>query len=532
MKVIVCETYTEMSKKAAALFAAQMKIKPNAVLGLATGSTPLGMYQELAAMNARGEIDFSDITTFNLDEYYPIKSTNPQSYHYFMQENLFSKVNIDSDNTHILNGETDNPDEESALFEEQLQASGGIDIQVLGIGQNGHIGFNEPDNTLNTNTHLTTLTENTIQANARFFDDISNVPTSALTMGIATILKSKKIILLACGKEKHKAVTSLMNTDIRTEIPATMLKLHPDVTLICDKEAYSDTSLGIDIGGTDIKFGVLKDEEIIAKKQIPTLSCNSADELVEYIARTAEQLIDTYAITKVGVGVPGCIRHKKVSAVNLPFADTPLSELLAARLGITVKMENDANCAALGEARLGEGRNFRNQIMITIGTGIGGGIIIKNKIYHGKGDAGEIGHMIVEKNGLACSCGQHGCLEKYASTRALCAHAEQTAKEHPESYLYQLYTEKNKMNGKIVFQAINAGCPVAKAVFDEFASYLAVGITSLIRIFSPDAILLSGGITADGDLLLRSVSEKVTLPVPIRISSLQSDAGIVGAALL
>ncbi len=148
MKIIVCESYAEMSKKAAKMFAAQMKIKPNSVLGLATGSTPLGMYDELAAMNSRGEIDFSDITTFNLDEYYPIKRSNNQSYYYFMNENLFSKVNINLENTNIPNGETDNPEEECSHYEEKLQAVGGVDIQVLGIGQNGHIGFNEPDNTL------------------------------------------------------------------------------------------------------------------------------------------------------------------------------------------------------------------------------------------------------------------------------------------------------------------------------------------------------------------------------------------------
>ncbi len=533
MKIIVCESYAEMSKKAANLFAAQMKIKPNSILGLATGSTPLGMYEELAALNARGEIDFSDITTFNLDEYYPIKRTNPQSYYYFMNENLFSKVNINPDNTNIPNGETDNPEEECSHYEEKLQLSGGVDIQVLGIGQNGHIGFNEPDGTLNTSTHLTELTENTIAANARFFDDISEVPTSALTMGIATILKSKKIILLASGKAKHKAVAALMNTDINTEIPATMLKLHPDVTLICDKEAYSDTSLGIDIGGTDIKFGVIKDEEIIAKRQIPTISCSSADELVDYIANAAEKLIDEYAITKVGVGVPGLIRHKKVTSVNLPFDSTPLGELLSKKLNMAVKMENDANCAALGEALIGEGKDFRNQIMITIGTGLGGGIIIKNKIYHGKGDAGEIGHIIVEKDGIPCSCGQNGCIEKYASASALCANAKKAALENTSSILYNEYTENNSvMNGKVVFKAIAANCPVAKAVFDEFTSYLAMGITSLIRIFSPDLIVLSGGITAEGNALLNPLAEKIKLNVPIKISSLQSDAGIVGAALL
>ncbi len=533
MKIIVCESYEEMSKKAANICAAQIKIKPNSILGLPTGSTPLGLYGELAEMNARGEVDFSDVTTFNLDEYYPIKRSNDQSYYYFMNKNFFSKINIKPENTNIPNGETDNPEEECAHYEEKIEAAGGIDIQVLGIGQNGHIGFNEPDSNLKTHTHVTDLTENTLQANARFFDDISEVPTSALTMGIATILKSKKIIMLASGKEKHKAVAELMNSDINTGNPATMLKLHPDVTLLCDKEAFSDTSLGIDIGGIYIKFGVLKDDEIIAKKQIPTPACNTAEELVDYIAEAASKLVDEYAVTKVGVGVPGCIRYKKVTSVNLPFNETPLAELLSRKLNVAVKLENDANCAALGESILGAGKDFRNQIMVTVGTGIGGGIIIKNKIYHGKGDAGEIGHIIVQKDGIPCNCGQKGCLEKYASTGALCGSAEKAALENTESILYSLYKENNSvMNGKVVFGAIHQGCPVAKSVFDEFTAYLAIGITSLIRVFSPDLIVLSGGITAEGDELLKPLTEKINLNVPIRISALQSDAGIVGAALL
>ncbi len=533
MKVIVCENYEEMSKKAANIFATQIKAKPNSILGLATGSTPLGMYSELVNMNIRGEIDFSDITTFNLDEYYPIKRTNDQSYYYFMNENLFSKVNINLENTNIPNGETDNPDEECMLYEERVSESGGIDIQVLGIGQNGHIGFNEPDSRLNTSTHLTALTENTIQANARFFDDISEVPTAALTMGIATILKSKKIILLASGKAKHKAVAALMNNDINTEIPATMLKLHPDVTLICDKEAYADTSLGVDIGGTEMKFGVLNDGNIVEKISIPTLATDSESEFIDYLAKNCRDIIEKHGVTKVGIGVPGSIRFKKVTSVNLPFKETPLAKILSEKLDMQVKVENDANCAALGEAKLGEGRIGRNEVMVTIGTGIGGGIIIKNKIYHGRGDAGEIGHIIVEKDGLECGCGQRGCLEKYASAGALSKAAEKAAKENTGSVLYSLYEEKGfKMNGRLVFSALDEECPIAKVVFDEFISYLAVGIDSLARVFSPDVIVLSGGMTAQGDKLLRPLTEKINTDVPVKISALGSDAGIVGAALL
>ncbi len=533
MKIIVCDNYEEMSKEAAKIFADVIKSKPNAVLGLATGSTPIGMYNELAAMNKSGEIDFSNITTFNLDEYYPIKRTNEQSYYYFMNENLFSKINIDRDNTHIPDGQTDNPDEECASYEESITEAGGIDIQILGIGQNGHIGFNEPDSTLNTHTHLTTLTQNTIQANARFFDDISEVPTSALTMGIATILQSKKIVLLASGKSKHNAVASLMTKLIDTEVPATMLKLHPDVTLICDKEAYSNASLGIDIGGTDIKIGVMKNNEIVETEQFSALETDSAEEFIDYLAKSCKNMIDKHSVTKVGIGVPGCIRNKKVSSVNLPFNETPLGEILAQKLKLPVKMENDANCAAFGESQLGEGKDYKNQIMITLGTGIGGGIVLKNKIYHGKGDAGEIGHIIIEKDGRKCPCGQEGCFEQYASVGALSRDAEKLALENKDSVLYRCYSEHgNVMNGKVVFKAYDEGCAVAKKAVDDFISYLAVGITSMIRVFSPDLVVLSGGITAEGDKILKPLCEQIKLDVPIKISSLKKGAGVVGAALL
>ncbi len=240
MRIVVCENYDEMSKKAADIVAAQMKEKPDSILGLATGSTPLGLYNELIKMNKAGEIDFSKISSFNLDEYYPIKRTNDQSYYYFMNENLFSKVNIDTNNTFVPNGEVDDPAKECADYDKMIDESAGVDIQILGIGQNGHIAFNEPDTVLNANTHLTSLTQNTIEANARFFSDVSEVPTSALTMGMASIMKARKIILLASGASKKDAVARLRTSDITTQNPATLLKLHPDVVILCDKEAYGE----------------------------------------------------------------------------------------------------------------------------------------------------------------------------------------------------------------------------------------------------------------------------------------------------
>ena len=237
MKIIVCKDYDEMSVEAAKIVAAQMKEKKDSILGLATGSTPLGLYNELVKMNQSGEIDFSEIKTFNLDEYYPISHKDDQSYYYFMNENLFSRVNIDPANTDIPNGEAPDADAECKRYDAAIDASAGVDIQILGIGQNGHIAFNEASDVLHANTHQETLTENTIQANSRFFENEADVPRHALTMGIGSIMKARKIILLASGKNKRDAVRGLIDDTITTQNPATLLKLHKDVVIICDEEA-------------------------------------------------------------------------------------------------------------------------------------------------------------------------------------------------------------------------------------------------------------------------------------------------------
>ncbi len=239
MKVIVCENYEELSNQAAKIVSSQLIVKPNSILGLATGSTPIGLYQNLIDMNKKGEIDFSEVKTYNLDEYYPIKKSNDQSYDYFMNEQLFSHVNIDKNNTNIPNGEAEDPVAECERYENELSKIGGVDLQILGIGQNGHIAFNEPDENLIAVTHLTGLTKSTIEANSRFFASEDEVPKKALTMGMGSILKAKKIVILANGENKSKAVAELLNDNITTSNPATMLKVHPDVTLICDKAAFS-----------------------------------------------------------------------------------------------------------------------------------------------------------------------------------------------------------------------------------------------------------------------------------------------------
>lgn len=237
MRIIRCKNYDEVSEVAARIVAAQVTMKPDCVLGLPTGSTPLGMYSRLIQKNKENKIDFSNVTTFNLDEYFPISRSNNQSYYYFMFENFFNHININKENIHIPNGETTDPEAECASYEAAIEAAGGIDLQVLGIGQNGHIGFNEPGDFLESTTHITTLTQSTIAANSRFFESIDDVPKKALTSGMGTILKSKKIIILASGKAKSEAVKSLLSGKITTQNPSTMLNLHKDVTLIADEDA-------------------------------------------------------------------------------------------------------------------------------------------------------------------------------------------------------------------------------------------------------------------------------------------------------
>ena len=236
MRFIVCEDYDELSKKAAEFVSAQIMLKPNCNLGLATGSTPIGMYKNLVDMN----LDFSEVTTFNLDEYYPILRSNPQSYHYFMTEHLYKWVNLKKDHIFIPNGETKDPAQECIDYEKAIAEHGGLDLQILGIGQNGHIGFNEPSATLNSYTHITDLTQNTIEANSRFFNSIDEVPTKALTMGIATIMRANRILLLASGKEKARVVQALKGNMIDPEIPATILAAHNNVTVIADKAALGE----------------------------------------------------------------------------------------------------------------------------------------------------------------------------------------------------------------------------------------------------------------------------------------------------
>lgn len=235
MKVIIVENYEEMSKLAATTIKNVITKKPNAILGLATGSTPIGTYKELIKMNKCNEIDFSKVTTVNLDEYIGLSEKDTQSYRYFMNENLFNNINIKKENTFVPNGLAKDIQEEGENYDKKIDALGGIDVQILGIGNNGHIAFNEPDDVLTSGTHLTHLTESTIMANSRFFDSIDEVPKTAITMGLGQIMKSKKILLLAHGESKAEAVKEVLSGIITSKNPATMLQMHNDVTIIIDK---------------------------------------------------------------------------------------------------------------------------------------------------------------------------------------------------------------------------------------------------------------------------------------------------------
>jgi len=237
MKVIVTKNYKELSKVAANEMAEVVKNNPKAILGLATGGSPIGMYKELIKMNKEGEIDFSNVTTVNLDEYVGLSGDHPQSYRYFMNDNLFNHINIDKKNTYVPNGLAKDIEEECKNYDSKIAKLGGTDVQLLGIGNNGHIAFNEPDNALVSGTHLTNLTEDTIKANARFFDSIDEVPKTALTMGLGGIMKSKRIIVIASGESKAEAVRSMVNGKISTNMPASMLQMHRDVVVIVDEAA-------------------------------------------------------------------------------------------------------------------------------------------------------------------------------------------------------------------------------------------------------------------------------------------------------
>ena len=239
MRIIETKDYNDMSKKAANILSAQVIMKPNCVLGLATGSTPIGTYDQLVEWYNKGDLDFSEVTTVNLDEYKGLPRTNDQSYYYFMHQHLFDRVNIDPERTNVPNGMEPDAEKECGRYEELIRSLGGVDLQLLGLGHNGHIGFNEPGEAFEKETHCVDLTESTIEANKRFFASADDVPKQAYTMGIKTIMQAKKILLIAGGEEKAEALKNSLYGPITPSVPASILQLHNDVTVIADEAALS-----------------------------------------------------------------------------------------------------------------------------------------------------------------------------------------------------------------------------------------------------------------------------------------------------
>ena len=237
MEFIIADSYEDMSRRAADVIAARMQAKPNVVLGLATGTTPIGLYADLVADYEGGKLSFADVTTFNLDEYRGLAPEHDQSYRYFMQQNLFDHVDIERANTHVPDGANPDADAVGEEYEDLIAQAGGIDLQLLGLGPNGHIGFNEPEDTFPKATHVVDLTESTIQANSRLFDSIDEVPRQAYTMGIGTIMAAREILVVVNGAGKADIVREAFFGPVTPQVPASILQFHPNVTVIVDAEA-------------------------------------------------------------------------------------------------------------------------------------------------------------------------------------------------------------------------------------------------------------------------------------------------------
>lgn len=240
IKVIICQDKQEVAKIAADIFAQAIREKPDMILGLATGGTPVGMYKELICIHKEKGLDFHRVKSFNLDEYLGLSGNHPQSYRYFMDDSLFNQININKSNTHVPDGKAEDFEISCQEYEKSIKACGGIDLQLLGIGSNGHIAFNEPGSSGDSRTRVVDLTEKTIKDNARFFEDESEVPKKAVTMGIGTILEVKKILLLATGSNKANAVAKTLKGPVTLDVPASFLQEHPDCTFILDQDSAAE----------------------------------------------------------------------------------------------------------------------------------------------------------------------------------------------------------------------------------------------------------------------------------------------------
>lgn len=302
---------------------------------------------------------------------------------------------------------------------------------------------------------------------------------------------------------------------------------------VSDKAEYQDARLGIDIGGTETKFAVTDKEKIIYKKSIKT-NRDSAEAIVDDIVCEYRDISKRIPVRSVGIGVPGSAVGGYVTTDNLPFDNFPFSEALQSRIGVPIRIENDANCAACGEWHMGIGKKYRNIVTVTIGTGIGGGVIINNRLCSGNGEFAEIGHMVIQaKNGEKCVCGRYGCFERYASVSALIRQASDAAEKNTASRLYKFLKQNNfKLNGKQFFDILDSGCRVCEKVFKEYIKWLLVGLKNIESIYDPDIIILAGGITNQGERILEAINGENMLRVPVKISELAGDAGAVGAAWL
>ena len=243
MKIIKANDYQDMSRKAANIISAQVILKPDCVLGLATGSTPIGMYEKLVERYNKGDLDFGDVTTVNLDEYKGLPKEDEQSYYYFMHSHLFDYVNINPDRTFLPDGMNEDPDAECERYEEVIRSVGGVDLQLLGMGHNGHIGFNEPGEEFAKGTHCVDLQPRTIEANKRFFASAEDVPRQAYSMGIQTIMKAKKILVIVSGEDKAEALKNSLFGPVTPHVPGSILQMHPDVTIVADEAALSKCNL-------------------------------------------------------------------------------------------------------------------------------------------------------------------------------------------------------------------------------------------------------------------------------------------------
>lgn len=239
MKIIRAKDYNDMSRKAANIISAQVILKPDSVLGLATGSSPIGIYDQLVKWYEKGDLDFADVTTVNLDEYYGLAPEHEQSYHYFMQKHFFDRVNIDSARINLPDGTEPDTEKECARYDALLQAVGAVDLQLLGIGRNGHIGFNEPADSYAKGTHCVDLAPSTIEANQRFFESADDVPRRAYSMGIHTIMTAKKVLVVASGEDKAWAIRESCFGPVTPQVPGSILQLHNDAIIIADEAALS-----------------------------------------------------------------------------------------------------------------------------------------------------------------------------------------------------------------------------------------------------------------------------------------------------